>query len=222
MSNVVRCLGKTGIMNTKGHKATLVARHPGNLNAVTNGAHSPRLIELRASEIVDELGIAEELDETGTLVLWEFARLAAVIEAIDRDLSAKGLTDRNGKERYLLQRRERYSRRLTELNDRVLEARARAGKQKLLDPSGEIVGERRDYVRALQEIALGHDPEARVSDRLAALKLLVGLGSEGTTSRFTRRPVSERYPDDPAYRAQAAKLERELAERRKAGRSAAA
>ena len=203
-------------MNIKGHKATLVAQHPANLNAVTSGAHSPRLIELRAAEIVDEFELTEELDVTGKIALWELARLAAVIEAIDRDLSAKGLTDRNGKERYLLQRRERYSRRLIELSDRVLEARARARKQKLLDSSGEIVGERRDYVRALQEIALGHDPEARVSDRFSALKFLTDLGSEGTTSRFTRRPISERYPDDRTHKAKAAKLERELVEARKA------
>jgi hypothetical protein len=205
-------------MNKKGHPTTLVAGHPGNLNAVKSGAHSARLIEARASEIVDGLGIADELDEEGKIALWELARLTAVIEAIDRDLSDRGLTDRNGKERYILQRRERYSRRLMEVSDRVLAARNRTRKQKAIDSPGDIVGEQSDYIRQLQAIALGHDPEARVSDRLLALKLLTGLGVRGTTSYFEPQPPAPLDEDDREFQAEAAMLEAELETVQKAAR----
>jgi len=197
-------------MNAKGHRPTLVAAQQGNANAVTFGAHSPRLIEQRAKELEDESGLADQLDAVGKIALREQARVAAVIEAFDQDLSAKGLSDRNGKERYLVARRERYSRRLTELTDRVLEAQARSRKETTLDSSYEVVGERVDYIRALQIIALGHDPGARVSDRLNALKLLADLGSEGTTSRFKPKSTEDPYLGDPEIGEEVAALHEQI------------
>jgi len=197
-------------MNPKGHPSTLVAAQTGNTNAVTFGAHSPRLIEERARELVDESGVAEQLDATGKIALAELARLTAVTEAIDHDLSVNGVSDRNGKERYLVARRERYSRRLMELSDRVLEAQARSGRQKVFESSYEVVGERRDYVRAAQVIALGHDPHARVSDQLNALELLVNLEHEGTTSYFKPKSNVDPYADDPEIGDEVAELHKEI------------
>ena len=120
-------------MNPKGHSANLVAEHPGNTNALRSGAHSPRLIEARAAEIVEDIGIANELDAMGKVSLWTLGRQLAVLEFIEQDLSERGFTDRNGKERYLIQRRERNVRLANEALDRVLEAQARARKQLMID-----------------------------------------------------------------------------------------
>jgi hypothetical protein len=204
-------------MNPKGNPVSLVAAHPGNLNALKSGAHSPRLIEARAAEIMSEFAGVEELDDEGRVALRELARLEALIEAIDHDLDARGVTDREGKERYLLQRRERYSRQLMETMERVGRARVRARRHSA--PDG-VVGERRDYVRQLQAIALGHEREASVSERIAALKLLLALESRGTTSYFEQPPADptpavER--DDLVHAARVAELEARLAEARKAG-----
>jgi hypothetical protein len=38
-------------MNKRGNPESLIASHPGNFNAVKQGAHSPRLIQARAAEI---------------------------------------------------------------------------------------------------------------------------------------------------------------------------
>jgi hypothetical protein len=202
-------------MNPKGHPPTLVATQTGNTNAVTFGVHSRRLIEQRARELVDESVVAEQLDEMGKFALKELARLTAVIEAIDHDLSVKGVSDRNGKERYLVARRERYSRRLMELSDRVLEAQARSRKQAILDPSYEVVGERSDYIRAAQLIALGHDPHASVPDQLKALKLVTDLGHKGTTSYFKPKRNVDPYLDDPEIGDEVAALHEDIAAAKK-------
>lgn len=203
-------------VNTKGHRETLVAAHPGNLHAVKSGAHSPRLIEARASELVDEFGGTDTVDEAGKVALWELARLTALIEAIDRDLSERGVTDKAGKERYMLQRRERYSRRLIEVSDRVLEARSRTVKHDAID-DGPVVGEQRDYVRHLQMIALGHDPEARVSERLAALRLLLSLEERGTTSYLEANQAEDAsWGDDPNFQQKLARVTEDLEASRKA------
>jgi hypothetical protein len=202
-------------MNPNGNPSTLVAKQPGNVNALKSGAHSPRLIEARAAEIVSDLNIAEEFDELGKIALWGLARQVAMLEFIDRDLSERGLTDRNGKERYLLQRSERHVRLMNEAHDRVLEARASARKQKTIESPDHVVGNKADYVRALQVIALDHDPEARVSDRLAALKLLIGLGNAGTSGHFMPPNDDDPYADDPDIGGEVARLRDELVMARK-------
>jgi hypothetical protein len=42
-------------MNERGNPSSLVASHPGNLNAAKQGVHSPRVIQARAAEIASEL-----------------------------------------------------------------------------------------------------------------------------------------------------------------------
>ena len=183
------------------------------MNALKSGVHSPRSIEARAAEIVADLDIAEELDEMGKIALWGLARQVAVVEFIDRELSERGLADRNGKESYLLQRRERHFRLMNEAQDRVLEALRRAAKQKTIESPDDVIGETADYVRALQVIALDHDPEARVSDRLSALKLLLDLRAAGTTRYY--KPKQDPYLNDPEIGDEVAMLREELRDARR-------
>ena len=55
------------------------------------------------------------MDEIGAI---EIAKLVTLIDRIDADLAAKGLTRKNGEPRALLDHRARYSRRLAEWLDR--------------------------------------------------------------------------------------------------------
>jgi hypothetical protein len=99
-------------MNPRGNPESLVASHPGNANAVKHGVHSPRLIHARAAEIATELTQAFEFSPTERLAVHEAARCIAILEAIDRDLDERGLVDKAGKPRYLLNHRSRTSRQL--------------------------------------------------------------------------------------------------------------
>lgn len=204
-------------MNRKGHPPTLVPRQPENFNALKSGAHSPRLIAARAAEIVAEFGIAETLDEAGRVVLNEVARLTALVEAIDCDLEQRGFVDRRGKERYLLQLRERYSRRLLEAHDRLVDAQRRAAKSSVQAAVQDTTGKPSDYVRQLQVIALSRDPDGRVADRLIALRLLLELGERGSTSYYETSAPSVPYSDDEVFQRRVGEKQRELEGARKEG-----
>ena len=200
-------------MNPKGHSENLVAGRPGNLHALKSGVHSPRLIQARAEEIIQEFDGSIKLDDAGRVALKEVASITATIEAILRELDERGLTDAKGNERHLLKLRESYSRRLLDAHDRLLEAIARAGKAKAGAGADEVVGEQADYVRRLQVIGLGYDPRARPVDEFNALKTLVELGPRGTTSHFRGRGIP--WPDDPDFQREAEGLHAELENARK-------
>jgi hypothetical protein len=106
-------------MNKRGNPKSLVASQPGNLNAVKQGVHSPRLIRARAAEIASELTESFEFSPAERLAVHEAARCIAILEAIDRDLDQRGLIDRTGQPRYLLTYRSRTSRQLADWLDRV-------------------------------------------------------------------------------------------------------
>jgi hypothetical protein len=72
-------------MNQRGHPQSLIAAHPGNLNAVKQGVHSPRLIQARAAEIAAELAQRFAFSPTEQLAAHEAARCIAILEAIDRE-----------------------------------------------------------------------------------------------------------------------------------------
>jgi hypothetical protein len=152
-------------MNKGGNPGTLVAAQPGNANAVKHGVHSHRLIEPRAAQIATELTHSFQFSPTQRLAAQEAARCMAILEAIDRDLDERGLEDKTGKPRYLLNHRWRASRQLDHWLAKISDAiqRQSAGQP----PAAE----RSDYVRELERIAL-HDPSAKTRDRLAALKEL--------------------------------------------------
>jgi len=66
-------------------------------------------------------------------------------------------------------------------------------------------------LRALQRIALGHDAAATVRDRLAALKELLELGPNGTTS-YLERPAQPAFTERE-YAIREAVQRRSIAER---------
>ena len=116
-------------MNRDGHPSTLVARHPGNTNRLQHGVFSAdrRALEPRAREIAERVLEAPhtiELDEIGAA---EIGRLQALIEAVDADIAARGLTGKRGDVRAIVDLRLRASRRLAEWLDRYgLNPHARA------------------------------------------------------------------------------------------------
>jgi hypothetical protein len=172
-------------MNSRGHKKTLVPSHPGNTNAVKSGVHSPRLIQARASEIEDDLAASFEFSAIDRIAVREVAHNMAILEAIDRDLDERGLVDNRGEPRYLLDKRMRTSRQLDHWLAKIAPAIDRQSAALRERPRAEWA----DYVTELQSIAMGHDPGARTSDRLAALRELLKLGSSGTTSALEPKAV---------------------------------
>jgi hypothetical protein len=102
-------------MNTRGTPSNLVAAHPGNENAVRHGvyAHKGRVLAPRAEEIADELirlpHISSALDGIGA---GEIGALLALIERLDEDIGARGVTGRGGDVRGLIKMRVQASRRL--------------------------------------------------------------------------------------------------------------
>ncbi len=158
-------------MNKRGNLGTLVAAQPGNANAVRHGVHSPRLIEARAAEIATELTHSFPFSPTQRLAAQEAARCMAILEAIDRDLDQRGLEDKTGKPRYLLNHRWRASRQLDHWLAKISDTIQRQSAAGQPPPAAA----RADYVRELERIALGHDPSASARDRLTALKELLTL-----------------------------------------------
>jgi hypothetical protein len=165
-------------MNKHGNPKNLVPAHPGNLNAVKQGVHSPRLIQARAAEIAGELTKSFAFSPPERLAAHEAARCIAILEAIDRDLDERGLVDRAGEPRYLLNHRARTSRQLAQWLAKISTAIERQS----IREQAPLRAEFADYVRALQQIALGQDPTGTARERLAALKELLSLGLRGTSS----------------------------------------
>ena len=183
-------------MNKGGNPKSLVASHPGNLNAAKHGVHSPRLIQERAAEIATEL-MQFELSPAERLAAHEAARCIAILEAIDRDLDQRGLVDNEGQPRYLLNHRSRTSRQLEHWLEKIstaIERQAPAADQ--APPRADFP----DYVRELQRIALGHDTTATARDRLTALNELLELGPKGTTSYLEQPAQAELTERENAIR----------------------
>jgi hypothetical protein len=137
-----------------------------------------------------------EFSPAERLAAHEAARCIAILEAIDRDLDERGLVDRSGQPRYLLNHRSRTSRQL----EHWLEKVSAAIERKSATEQAPLRGDLPDYVRALQRIALGQDQTATARDRLAALKELLELGPKGTTSYLERPAQSELTEREHAIR----------------------
>lgn len=198
-------------MNKRGNPKSLVTSHPGNLNAVKQGVHSPRLIQARAAEIVSELTVSFDFSPAERLAAHEAARCIAILEAIDRDLDERGLVDKEGQPRYLLNHRSRTSRQL----EHWLEKVSAAIERQAVSEQAPLRGEFPDYVRALQRIALGQDTTATARDRLAALEELLKLGLKGASS-YLERPAQAEFTEreyeirEAVQRQSLRKREREL------------
>jgi hypothetical protein len=184
-------------MNRRGNPETLVASQPGNVNAARHGAHSPRLIEARAAEIASELAQSFAFSPTQRLAVHEAARCAAILEAIDRDLDARGLVDKAGKARYLLNHRWRVSRQLDHWLEKISAAiqRQQAGEQQ---PRAEFA----DYVRELQRIVLGQDTSgsARAAGCAQRAAEAREAGCRVASHGFPRPPASGAHSDLGSFR----------------------
>ena len=115
---------------------------PGNANAATHAAYSPRLREPRAREIAEAVMSAPhvtQLDEIGAV---EIGRLEALIETLDRVIAENGAVNaRSGKVRALVDLRLRASRRLGEWLDRYgMTPKGRAEWARDLAAGGEPLG----------------------------------------------------------------------------------
>jgi hypothetical protein len=161
-------------MNKTGSLESLVAAHPGNTNAARYGVYSPRLTEPRAAEIVAELTQSYEFSVTQRIAVVEAARCLAILEAIERDLSERGVVDKRGEPRSLLKLRSRIVRELDHWLSKITPTMERqATSEQPVVPPG-----RSDYIRELQWIAFGHDAAASARDRVSALKELVEIDSQ--------------------------------------------
>jgi hypothetical protein len=160
-------------VNKRGTPKNLVASHPGNLNAARHGVHSQRLIQASASDIEAELAASAEFSPVQLLALREVARWIAILDAIDRDLDERGLVDKAGQPRYLLDHRYRASRQLDRWVAKISETIER---QTAAAREPEHV--HADYVRELQRIALGQDSTASTNDRLKAIRELLKLEAD--------------------------------------------
>ena len=159
-------------MNNNGNPATLVASHPGNTNAAKYGVHSTRLIEARAAEIVAHLNEAFEFSLAQRIAVEQVGSSIAILEALDRDLDERGLVDKRGEPRYLLNHRSRMSRQLDQWLSKIAPSMERQSAPNQL-PSAS----RDDYVTELRRIALGQDTTASARDRVSALKELLAVDS---------------------------------------------
>ena len=169
--------------------------------------HLARLIQARAAEIASELTESFEFSPAERLAVHEAARCIAILEAIDRDLDQRGLVDREGQPRYLLNHRSRTSRQLEHWLEKVQAAIERKATSEQAPSRGDFS----DYVRVLQRIALSQDATATARDRLAALKELLGLGPKGTTS-YLERPAQPEFTERE-YAIREAVQRRSLAQR---------
>ena len=157
-------------MNKNGNPGALVAAQPGNTNAVKYGVYSPRLIESPAAEIVAHLTQSFEFTVAQLVAVEQVGRCIAILEALDRDLDERGVVDKRGQPRSLLNYRSRISGQL----HRWLAKIESTIERQSADEQTALVG-RPDYVRELQRIALGQDTSASARDRVSALKELLSI-----------------------------------------------
>ena len=157
-------------MNKNGNPGTLVASHPGNTNAARYGVYSARLSEARASEIEQSLLQSLEFSATERIAVHQLASCMAILEAIDRDLAERGLLDKRGEARSLLDHRARILRQLERLLDKVSLAIDRQTSDERQQPAG-----RADYIRELERIAFGGDWTASSHDRQSAINTFLKL-----------------------------------------------
>lgn len=162
-------------MNKKGNPGTLVASHPGNTNAAKYGVHSPRLLQPRAAEIFSELTESFEFSPPQRLAAREVAQLTAILEAINCDLDERGLVDKCGEARSILNHRASVARQL----ERWLAKIAPAIERQSADETAEA--SRAAYMRELRWIALGNDSSASASARVAAIRELERMETPSTT-----------------------------------------
>lgn len=175
-------------MNEGGHPETLVASHPANTSAGKRGVFSARMREDQVALRLERLSQAPDILPPDHPLLEAIASQQALIDAMDEDIAARGVTDRNGKVRSIVDLRNRAMgrllrlleaagatpdsrRRLDEDRDR---ARLAAEIKQRADELGRTPGRRRQRVAAALEV-IAFEPESRTPERLGALRNLTQL-----------------------------------------------
>jgi hypothetical protein len=102
------------VVNTKGHVESLVASHPGNMHRLRHGVFSEdsRALAPRAREIADAILSSPTLSDIDAFAADEVGRLLALIEALDVEIEARGVTGRTGDARAVVKLRLSASSRL--------------------------------------------------------------------------------------------------------------
>src|ERR1051326_2924007 len=103
-------------MNATGTPANLIASHPGNLNAIKSGvfSRSGRVLAPRAQEIAEVLLAAPHIKGIDAIGAEEIGSLVALLEALDTDITNRGVSTRSGEARTVVKLRLQASRRLQE------------------------------------------------------------------------------------------------------------
>jgi hypothetical protein len=190
-------------VNKAGHVQTLVARHPGNKNALKNGVYSERVRLERAEERLEQLRqLPHSLPDDHPL-LDAIARQQVLLDLIDEDLARRGPTDRHGRVRSIVELRNRAVARLQRLLEAAgltpeaqrrfeAEAERRALAAEIARHS-EAEGKGDGVAAALKTIAFR--PETTIAEKLRALQIL----SE-RADRKTRRELQQAAIDVSARR----------------------
>jgi hypothetical protein len=174
-------------MNRHGHLETLTASHPANANAGKYGVYSARMRTDRVAARIEQLWQLPHILPPDHPLLEAIASQQVLIEAMDEDIAARGVTDRNGKVRAIVDLRNRAIGRLQRLLEaagatpesqrRLEEDRARAElaaeiHRRAEEQSGPDT-RRRKLVVALETIA--YEPESKTPEKLGALRNLTQL-----------------------------------------------
>ena len=99
-------------MNSKGHPDSLVAAQPGNQNALKHGVFSSQATSPRAQEIEHALMSASHTVELDRIAAAEIASLLVLAERMDADIERRGLLNKAGEPRTLIELRIRISGRI--------------------------------------------------------------------------------------------------------------
>jgi len=130
-------------------------------------------MNMRATEILSELPLPENLDAAGMLAAREAASLRARIEAIETELDRHGMTNRKGEDRTLVQRRDSLSKRFTEANAQLNEALSRAARREAVASSSSRMPIIHPVSCVGRLAAIAASPDERTADRIAADKALL-------------------------------------------------
>lgn len=100
------------VVNSKGHPESLVPAQPGNQNAIRHGLFSSRTMSPRAQELEDALMSASHTVELDRIAAAEIASLLVLAERMDADIERRGLLNKAGEPRTLIELRIRISGRI--------------------------------------------------------------------------------------------------------------
>lgn len=202
-------------MNRRGHPQSLVAKHPGNKNAVKAGVFSPETLAARIREVEAEMA-ARTVPEVRTDVLRrEVASLAVLGEAMDRTLAEDGLIGRRGEPRRMVDLRLRLNEKLIRTVDRYAETSANpsasaepqaAHAPSLADaiveahlraPGATLTAAEFDPEVFLHAVIVNDDPVTRAADLLRARRMLTRRRNQPETcvciSTLKARDAAEFY-----------------------------